>query len=85
VFPVRILTTFGNVFWVVIMGVVALYAFFLVMGAVTPADQALLTAGVLVLAAALVVHLIRVRRAMHEHGHEDELRELHKMRETRGF
>jgi multisubunit Na+/H+ antiporter MnhC subunit len=55
------------------------------MGALSPADQVVLTAIVVALAVALAVHLVRVRHAMHEPGHEAELRELHKMRETRGF
>lgn len=75
----------SKLLWVVIIGVVGLYAFFIVMGALSPADQVVLTAAVVALAVALGVHLARVRRAMHEPGHEAELRELHKMRETRGF
>ncbi|MGH2992290.1 MAG: hypothetical protein ACRDL1_01995 [Solirubrobacterales bacterium] len=81
----RTLTGLSNVFWVVIVGVVALYAFFIVMGALSPGDQLVLTGIVVVMAAAFVVHLVRVRRAMHDHEHEAEMRELHKMRETRGF
>ena len=75
----------SRLLWVVIIGVVGLYAFFIVMGALSPADQVVLTAIVVALAVALALHLVRVRRAMHEPGHEAELRELHKMRETRGF
>ena len=75
----------SRLLWVVIIGVVGLYAFFIVMGALSPADQVVLTAIVVALAVALALHLVRLRRAMHEPGHEAELRELHKMRETRGF
>jgi hypothetical protein len=82
---VRALAELSKFLWVVIIGVVALYAFFIVMGALSPADQLVLTAIVVALAAALAVHLVRVRRAMDEPGHEAEMRELHKMRETRGF
>jgi hypothetical protein len=85
VVPVRTLTGLSKVLWVVIIGVVGLYAFFVLMGALSPADQVVITAAVVALAVALAVHLVRVRRAMHEPGHEAELRELHKMRETRGF
>jgi predicted membrane channel-forming protein YqfA (hemolysin III family) len=85
VVPVRTLAGLSKVLWVVIIGVVGLYAFFILMGALSPADHVLITAGVVALAVALAVHLVRVRRAMHEPGHEAELRELHKMRETRGF
>jgi hypothetical protein len=28
---------------------------------------------------------VRVRRAMRDHAHDDEMRELHKLRESRGF
>jgi len=82
---VRTLAGLSKVVWVVIIGVVGLYAFFILMGALSPADQVLITAGVVALAVALAVHLVRVRRSMREPGHEAELRELHKMRETRGF
>jgi uncharacterized membrane protein YqjE len=85
VIPVRTLAGLSNVFWVVIIGVVALYVFFIVMGALSPADQLVLTGIVVLLAVALAVHLVRVRRAIHDHEHEAEMRELHKMRETRGF
>ena len=81
----RTVAGMSKVLWVVIIGVVGLYVFFIVMGALSPADQVVLTAIVVALAVALAVHLVRVRRAMHEPGHEAELRELHKMRETRGF
>jgi hypothetical protein len=40
---------------------------------------------VIALALALAVHLVRVRRAMRDHAHDDEMRELHKLRESRGF
>ena len=81
----RTLAGLSRLLWVVIIGVVGLYVFFIVMGALSPADQVVLTAIVVALAVALAVHLVRVRHAMHEPGHEAELRELHKMRETRGF
>jgi divalent metal cation (Fe/Co/Zn/Cd) transporter len=79
------LSNLTRAFWILVVGAVALYAFFLVMGAMTPADHPLLAAGVVVLGLLLVVHLFRVRRAMHDHAHDDEMRELHKLRETRGF
>jgi hypothetical protein len=82
---VQTLAGLSKLLWIVIIGVVGLYAFFIMMGALSPADQVLITAGVVALAVALAVHLVRVRRAMHEPGHEAELRELHKLRETRGF
>jgi NhaP-type Na+/H+ or K+/H+ antiporter len=85
VIPVRTLAGLSNVFWVAIIGVVALYAFFVAMGALSPGDQLWLTLIVVVLAVLLAVRQMRVRRAMHEHGHEDEMRELHRLRETRGF
>ena len=72
-------------FWILVIGVIGLYGFFLVMGALSPADQPWLTLAVVVLATLLLVHLVRVRHAMHEPGHEAEMRELHKMRERRGF
>jgi hypothetical protein len=79
------LSTATRAFWTLAVGVVALYAFFLVIGALSPGDHPWVTAGAIVLAVLLAVHLVRVSRAMHDHAHEEELRELHKLRETRGF
>jgi hypothetical protein len=59
--------------------------FFVVIGALSPGDHPWVTAGAIVLAVLLAVHLVRVSRAMHDHAHDDEMRELHKLRETRGF
>ena len=75
----------ANAFWTLVVGAVALYAFFMAMGAVSPTDLVWLTALVAVLAVLLVVHLARVHRLMSEHGHETEMREVHKWRERRGF
>jgi uncharacterized membrane protein len=85
VVAVDALSNLSRAFWTLVVGAVVLYAFFALMGALTPADHVLPTAIVAVLIVLLGVHLIRVRHAMQKHSNEAEMRELHKLRERRGF
>ena len=71
-------------FWVLVLGYLGFYAYFLVMG-VSPREVAVLTVLAVVLAVLFAVHLLRLRRSMREHGHEEELRDVHRYRERRGF
>jgi uncharacterized membrane protein YhaH (DUF805 family) len=75
----------GGAFWPLAIGVVALFAFFVAMGGITPADAVGITVAVVVLAALFAVHALRVRRELHEHGHEELAHDLHRIRERRGF
>jgi len=75
----------ANAFWVLVVGAVVLYAFFAVMGAISPTDLVWLTVVVGVLAIVAVVHFVRVRRALQDHRHDETARELHGWRERRGF
>jgi fatty acid desaturase len=75
----------ANAFWVLALGAIVLYAFFAVMGAISPTDLIWLTVLIGVLAALTVGHFIRVRRALSSHHHDEMARDLHGWRERRGF
>jgi uncharacterized membrane protein len=75
----------SNAFWTLVVGAIVLYAFFVAMGALSPTDLFWLTGLMLVLAVLLLVHLARMHRLMSEHGHDEQMREVHKWRERRGF
>jgi len=76
-------TCFGTVrdlFWIGALGVLMVFGFFLVLGALKPAEVAGLTAGVVALGALWVVHaFLQARQA----GLRDE--RLVRARERRGF
>lgn len=69
-----------NLFWVLALGVLLVFGFFLVLGALKPAEVAGLSAAVLVLAALWVVHAW----LEHRHAGERDPRLIH-ARERRGF
>jgi membrane protein implicated in regulation of membrane protease activity len=71
-------------FWVLVLAYLGFYAYFLVMG-VSPGEVAVFTVVAVVLVVLFAAHLRRQRRTMREHGHEDELRDVHRYRERRGF
>lgn len=71
-------------FWVLALAYLGFYAYFLVMG-VSPGELAGFTAVAVILVVMFVVHVRRLRRTMREHGDEEELRDLHRYREKRGF
>lgn len=75
----------GGLFWVLAIGVVVLYAFFVTLNAFAPGDVWWVTAGVAVLVALLAVHLVHVRRELAKGGQSSARRELNAMREKRGF
>jgi len=75
----------SNLFWVLVIGAVVLYAFFAVMGAISFTDLVWLTALIGVLGILAVVHFIRLRRALSDHEHDEMARKLHSWRERRGF
>ena len=75
----------ANAFWILAVGAIALYGFFVLMGAISPTDLILLTAQMGILAILAAVHFIRVRRALSDHRHDELARSAHAMRERRGF
>ncbi len=75
----------SNVFWALVIGAVALYGFFAVLGAISLADLVWLTVLIGMLGILAAVHFIRVRRALSDHRHDAMARALHGWRERRGF
>jgi uncharacterized membrane protein YhaH (DUF805 family) len=72
--------TVRELFWILALGALIVFAFFLMLGALDPAEVAGLTIGVCVLAALWVVHAWLGRRHAGEHDER-----LIRARERRGF
>lgn len=72
-----------NVFWVLALGAIGLWGFFLLFGAFSPHDPAWLTAVMGVLAVLAAFHFAHVRKAMDED--RDLARRARMIRERRGF
>lgn len=75
------MTRFRNVFWIVDLAAIVLFAFFFALGAFSLADSAVVTAIIGVLGIAYVVHVVLLRR--HDDGHRNAA--LAHDRERRGF
>lgn len=68
------------------LGYIGFYVYGLVMGVFSPFQLLGFTILAVVFAAAFVVHMVRLRRAMETRGaHEQLMREAHVYRERRGF
>jgi membrane protein YdbS with pleckstrin-like domain len=76
----RIIAVLSETFWLLILGVVAMFAFFLALGAFKPAEVAGLTIAVILLAALWVAHATWVSR--HQTGRDPA---AIRARERRGF
>jgi uncharacterized membrane protein (DUF485 family) len=72
----------GESFWLIALGVIAIFAFFAALGAIDPGDVKGLTIAVIVLVVLFIFRMIAVRRAGAEL--EMEERKTHE-RERRGF
>jgi hypothetical protein len=75
-------------FWVVVVAVIAFYVAGLVFTVFDPLDMWAFTAVVVVLVAMLVLHEVRIVRALRDQdapGHDELRRKLSQQRETRGF
>jgi hypothetical protein len=67
------------------LGVIVVFGFFAVLGLFNPGDVIWLTITVAVLAAAVLVHSMLVRRDFGRHGNRDLFRTMNRLRERRGF
>jgi hypothetical protein len=80
---VRFLATIWEFFLEIALGIVVLWLFFLVMGAVELGDPLWLTIAIGILGLMALVHIAHRRRAVDE---DPELsRRVHRFRERRGF
>jgi fatty acid desaturase len=74
------LSTLSETFWILVLALVVLFAFFLVLGAFTPGDVGAMTVVVAVLAVLWVAHAVWDSR--HRDPHD---RSIIQARERRGF
>ncbi len=73
-------------FWLLTLGAVVLYVFFVFLAAVPLAEVLGLTAAIAVLAALITVHNLRVRTELADPGGDPRVRRsLNHQRERRGF
>ena len=76
----RVRSTMSETFWVLILGIVVLFAFFFALGAISPGDAVWLTLAVLVLALLWTAHAVWDSR--HRTGRDPA---AIRNRERRGF
>ena len=76
----RMRSTMSDTFWVLVLSIVVLFAFFIALGAISPGDAAWLTVAVLVLALLWAAHA--VWDARHRSGRDPA---TIRNRERRGF
>ena len=76
----RVFSTLSETFWVLVLAVVVLFAFFVALGAFSPGEVAGLTAVVVLLAGLWIAHAVWASR--HADPHD---RAMVRARERRGF
>jgi len=73
-------------FWIVVIGTVVLYAFFILLATIPPGQVAAVTTVVAVLAAVFTVRNVRLAAELADRGGDPHLRRaLNRIRERRGF
>jgi membrane protein implicated in regulation of membrane protease activity len=80
----RLITIIGESFWLLALGVIAVFGFFLLLGAVSPGDVKGLTIAVAVLLVLFLLRIIAQRRAGAQAALEERKMQVHD-RERRGF
>jgi hypothetical protein len=75
----------GGVIWALCLGCIALFAFFIATGSITPAEVPWLTIAVGVLAIAFSLHAIQVSHVLRGSRSGETMRVLNRLRERRGF
>jgi hypothetical protein len=73
-------------FWIVVIGAVVLYGFFVVLATISPGQVAAVTVAVGALAAIFTIRNLRVAAQLADRGGDPQLRRsLNRIRERRGF
>jgi hypothetical protein len=73
-------------FWVVVIGTIVLYGFFVLLATIPPGQVVALTATIAALAAIFTVRNVRVAAELADRGGNPQLRRsLNRIRERRGF
>lgn len=76
----RLLATLGETFWILVLAVIALFAFFVALGAFSPGEVVVLTVAVIALAILWILHAVWQSR--HREGRDPA---AVRARERRGF
>jgi hypothetical protein len=73
-------------FWIVVIGTVVLYGFFVILATIPPGEVAALTAVMVALAAIFTLRNVRLAAELADRGGDPHLRRaLNRIRERRGF
>ena len=73
-------------FWIVVVGTIVLYVFFVLLATISPGEVAALTAVVCALAVIFILRNVRVAAELANRGGDPNLRRsLNRIRERRGF
>jgi hypothetical protein len=73
-------------FWLVVIGTVVLYAFFVILATIPPGEVAAVTTVVVALGAIFTLRNLRLAAELADRGGDPQLRRaVNKMRERRGF
>jgi hypothetical protein len=73
-------------FWIVVIGMVVLYGFFVILATIPPGEVAALTAVMVALAAIFTLRNVRLAAELADRGGDPHLRRaLNRIRERRGF
>jgi hypothetical protein len=73
-------------FWIVVIGMVVLYGFFVILATIPPGEVAAMTAVMISLAAVFTLRNVRLAAELADRGGDPHLRRsLNKIRERRGF
>jgi hypothetical protein len=73
-------------FWIVVIGMVVLYGFFVILATIPPGEVAALTATIVILAGIFTLRNVRLAAELADRGGDPHLRRaLNKIRERRGF
>lgn len=75
----------GSTLMMLAVGLVALFVFFAVLGAFSPAETVAATIVAVVAAVVFAIHMYRVRHALTDQGGTELHRSLNTLRERRGF
>lgn len=82
----RVLRRLGLSFWVIVIGTVVLYCFFVIVATISPGEVAAATALVAALAAIFTLRNLRLAAQLADRGGDPQLRrDLNRIRERRGF
>lgn len=72
-------------FWTLVIGILVLLGGLTIVGGFDPFATAWLTAVIAAMIVGLIIYMLAVRHALRDHTNADLARQVHSMRERRGF